>query len=84
MAYQVIFKKRAQKELQSLSKPIQLLISGAIQKLAIDPHPPTSRKLVNRPGYRVRIGDYRIIYTVHNEILTINVIHVGHRREIYL
>lgn len=83
MTYQVIIKNRASKDLQSLPKPIQLLISGAIQKLAVDPHPPTARKLINRPGYRVRIGDYRIIYTVQNEILMINVIRIGHRREVY-
>ncbi|MEO9224150.1 MAG: type II toxin-antitoxin system RelE/ParE family toxin, partial [Acidimicrobiales bacterium] len=44
---------------------------------------PASRRLRGRPGFRVRVGDYRIIYTVADDVLQIVVVTVGHRREIY-
>jgi len=58
-------------------------IQGAIALLAGDPWPPASRQLKGRPGRRVRVGDYRIIYTIHNEVLRIVVVTVGHRRDVY-
>jgi mRNA interferase RelE/StbE len=51
--------------------------------LAEDPRPPASRPLRGRPGYRVRVGDYRIIYTVQDNVLLIVVVTLGHRREVY-
>jgi mRNA-degrading endonuclease RelE of RelBE toxin-antitoxin system len=42
-----------------------------------------AKKLTNRPGYRIRYGDYRIIYTIEDHILTVTVIDTGHRKEIY-
>lgn len=59
-------------------------IRGVVLKLAADPRPPGARALKERPGYlRVRVGDYRIIYTVHDDVLTVIVVRVGHRREVY-
>jgi mRNA interferase RelE/StbE len=51
--------------------------------LAQDPRPPAARALQARPGLRVRVGDYRIIYTVADDVLLVVVVTLGHRREVY-
>jgi mRNA interferase RelE/StbE len=58
-------------------------IHGAIVLLGHDPHPPASRRLVDRAEFRVRIGDYRILYSVHDDVLLVIVLTLGHRREVY-
>lgn len=58
-------------------------IQGAIALLAVDPRPPGARALNGRPGFRVRVGDYRILYTVQDTALLIVVVTIGHRREVY-
>lgn len=58
-------------------------IQGAIALLGQDPRPPKAIALSGRPGYRVRVGDYRIIYTIQDDVLLIVVVNVGHRRDIY-
>ena len=58
-------------------------VRGAIALLAQDPRPPASRPLRGRPGYRVRVGDYRIIYTVADDVLLVVVVTLGHRRDVY-
>ena len=84
MAYKVILKKSAEKSLHALPKKIQARIVGTLNLLSENPFPPASVKLQGRDGYRIRTGDYRILYTVENEVLTINVVAIGHRREIYI
>lgn len=51
--------------------------------LGEDPRPPGARALRGRDGYRVRVGDYRIIYTIRNDVLVVVVVTVGHRRDVY-
>jgi len=58
-------------------------VQGAIALLAEDPRPPAARALKGRPGLRVRVGDYRIIYAVHDDVLLVVVVMLGHRREVY-
>jgi mRNA interferase RelE/StbE len=58
-------------------------VQGAIALLAQDPRPPAARALQGRPGLRVRVGDYRIIYTVSDDVLLVVVVTVGHRRDVY-
>jgi mRNA interferase RelE/StbE len=59
-------------------------IRGAVLKLAAEPRPPGARALKDRPGYmRVRVGDYRIIYTIEDDVLRVIVVRVGHRRDVY-
>lgn len=58
-------------------------IQGAIALLAEDPRPPAARKLQGRDGLRVRVVDYRIIYTVEDDVLLVVVVTLGHRREVY-
>ena len=58
-------------------------LQGAIGLLAQDPRPPGARALRGRPGYRVRVGPYRILYTVADDVLLIVVVTLGHRGDVY-
>ncbi len=55
----------------------------AISNLASNPRPDGYKKLMGRPGYRIRIGDYRVIYKIEDKILIVFVIDIGHRKNIY-
>ena len=81
--YQIMILPAAQKSLSKLPKRLQLRIQGVITTLASNPLPPVAKKLVGRDTYRLRVSDYRIVYSVHNNILTVKIISIGHRREIY-
>ncbi len=81
--YKVKVKKSAEKELRKIPKKELIKIIDQIRSLADNPHPPGSKKLTNQEKYRIRIGNYRVLYNVEDEILTIFVIKVGHRKEIY-
>jgi len=83
IAYEIEFKESAAKSLSKLPKKIQLRIQGVITTLETNPLPPASKKLTGRDAYRIRVNDYRIIYAIHENILTVLVIAIGHRREIY-
>jgi mRNA interferase RelE/StbE len=83
MPYTVIIKKSAQKELDSLPKKLQLRIIGVIDLLAVNPFPPNAKKLQGREGYRIRTSDYRILYNVDGDQLSITVVRVGHRSSVY-
>lgn len=58
-------------------------LQGAIALLGQDPRPPGARALRGRPGYRIRVGDYRILYVVEDDVLLVVVVTVGHRRDVY-
>jgi mRNA interferase RelE/StbE len=73
----------AARALRKLDPDVRPRIQGAIALLAHDPRPPAARPLRGRPGYRVRVGDYRIIYTVADDVLVIVVVALGHRRGVY-
>jgi mRNA interferase RelE/StbE len=81
--YQIIILHAAEKSLSKLPKKMQLRIQGAITTLASNPLPPVAKKLVGRDTYRLRVSDYRIIYSIEKNILTVKIISVDHRREAY-
>ncbi len=81
--YQVVIEKQAQKQLAKISPPDYNKIVAAIKGLASDPRPFGYKKLKGRPGYRIRVGDYRIIYQVKDNVLTVFVLVIGHRRDVY-
>jgi mRNA interferase RelE/StbE len=83
VSYRVELRPAAIRALKKLDPPIRRRIQGAITLLAEDPRPPAARALRGRPGLRVRVGDYRIIYTVDDDVLLIVVVTVGHRRDAY-
>ena len=83
-SYKIEWKQSAQKELKKLQKKTISRILQAIETLTDNPHPPGSRKLHGAEyTYRLRAGDYRIIYSIYSNILTIEIVRIGHRREIY-
>ncbi|VEP11567.1 Addiction module toxin, RelE/StbE family [Hyella patelloides LEGE 07179] len=83
-SYKIEWKKSAKKELKKLDKQIIIRILQVVEKLATNPHPSGSKKLMGSESiYRIRVGDYRVIYNIQSSILTIEIIKVGHRREIY-
>lgn len=81
--YRIELRPAAVRALRKLDPPIARRVQGAIALLAQDPRPPSVRALKGRPGLRVRVGDYRIIYTVHDDVLLIVVVTLGHRRDVY-
>ncbi|NEQ95919.1 MAG: type II toxin-antitoxin system RelE/ParE family toxin [Cyanothece sp. SIO2G6] len=82
--YRIELLKTAKKELAKLSQQIQRRIAAKIDSLLIEPYPPNCKKLINGNGrFRIRVGDYRIIYRVEDEQLVILVIQIGHRRDVY-
>ena len=82
-AYRIELRPAAVRSLRKLDGGIAKRIQGAIALLATDPRPPNSRKLRGRDAYRVRVGDYRIIYTIQDDVLLVVVVLLGHRRDIY-
>ncbi len=83
MKYEVIIEKQVIKFIEKLQDNIYKRIKAAILSLEENPRPPGVEKLTNKDAYRIRVGDYRIIYTIKDKILLVTVIDAGHRREIY-
>jgi mRNA interferase RelE/StbE len=82
--YSIRIKKTARKELEAINtKADRLRIVKRIQSLADEPRPNGSLKLSGRERYRVRQGRYRILYTIEDALLTVYVIKVGHRKNVY-
>ena len=84
MAYQVQILPAAQRQLGRIDFPIRRRISKAIDDLTVDPRPAGAKKLVGVPdGWRIRIGDYRVLYEIHDRRLLVLVVEVGHRSDVY-
>ncbi|NJK46070.1 MAG: type II toxin-antitoxin system RelE/ParE family toxin [Pleurocapsa sp. SU_196_0] len=82
-SYTIMFAARVEKALLALPREVQVRIFEQLQALAQNPFPVGSKKLKNRDGYRVRVGDYRIIYEVDTKGRLIIIVVVGHRKDIY-
>jgi len=83
MRYAVRLQPSADRALGRLSRELQGRILAKLDQLAEDPHLPGAEKLHGEPGYRVRVGDYRIVYDILHQQVTVLVIRIGHRREVY-
>lgn len=83
MSYKIQILRRAQKELAQLSRDDFERARLAIERLAENPRPSGCKKLAGREGWRIRAGDYRVIYDIDDDGQTATVVHVGHRRDIY-
>lgn len=81
--YEISVKKSALKELNGIPKKELQKILKKIRALSSNPRPQGSQKLSHREQYRFRQGDYRIIYSIQDDDLTVYIIKVGHRKEIY-
>jgi len=84
MAYRIELKRSAAKEIRAIGrKEDRARVVARIAALAEDPRPPGCTRLSGQEAYRVRQGDYRIVYTVEDEALVVEVVRVGHRRDVY-
>lgn len=84
MTYTVQVLAPAARQLRKLDPKSRRRIQAAIELLAENPRPPGAKKLVGGAGeWRVRTGDYRVVYEIHDNVLLVLVLAVGHRREIY-
>jgi mRNA interferase RelE/StbE len=81
--YRIELRPAAVKALRRIDPQDRGRVHGAIALLGEDPRPPGARALQGRDGYRVRVSNYRIIYTIRNDILVVVVVTVGHRRDVY-
>ena len=83
MRYRIEVSRRAAKVVTSLEKPLRRRVLASIEALADDPRPPGCTKLVGQDAWRIRVGDYRVLYEIHDQVLLVIVVDVGHRRAIY-
>ncbi|MEH2366220.1 MULTISPECIES: type II toxin-antitoxin system RelE family toxin [unclassified Nostoc] len=84
MSYKVEILKGALKQLKKLSPELQERIQVKIDDLAIEPRPNGVKKLKGKENaYRIRLGEYRVIYDIFDDILVVNVVEVGHRSKVY-
>ena len=81
--YSIQISKSAAKCLADLPKVDQLRIVGVVDLLSENPLPPKAFKLRGREGYRIRVGDYRILYSFNGAVMTVWVIKIGHRKDEY-
>lgn len=81
--YKILIDKKASKFLEGLSEPYSSSIIKAINSLSYNPHPYGYIKLKGEEAYRIRIGNYRVIYEVNENILTISIVKIGHRKDVY-
>ncbi len=82
-SYNIYIKPSAAKEIEAVPRRDRVRIIGRIRSLATDPRPPGCEKLSGEEKYRIRQGDYRILYSMEDDALTVLVVKVGHRREAY-
>jgi len=81
--YEIRFKPSAAKELAKLSADVRRRIAPAIDGLASNARPPGAEKLAGVDAWRIRVGDYRIVYAIEDRLLVVLVLHVGNRRQVY-
>ena len=83
-SYKLEIGRTAEKQLRQLEKAAQKRVLQKVLALAHDPLPPGSRKLAGEDdAYRIRIGTYRVIYRIDNRVITVFVLKIGHRRDVY-
>ena len=82
--YRVLLERSAERDLGRLSSEVHHRVIVAIQSLAANPRPPGCRKLAgSKSDWRIRVGDYRVIYEIADAIRVVRVNRVRHRREVY-
>ena len=82
--YKITIKPSALKELDGIPKKIVQQIVKRIKQLGINPRPVGCQKLSGQEAYRIRQGDYRVVYGINDTTKTVDVVKIGHRREVYL
>ena len=82
--YRIVFNKSVAKDLKKIPKKDVSKILKVIRSLADNPRPPQVKKLSGQDRYRMRQGNYRILYSIEDTQLVITVVKVGDRRDVYL
>jgi mRNA interferase RelE/StbE len=82
-AYKVYFRASVEKDFASIPRSDLKKILQRIKTLAENPRPPSCEKLTGQERYRIRQGRYRIVYSIHDDELTVWIVKVGHRKDIY-
>jgi mRNA interferase RelE/StbE len=82
-SYKVVFEPQADKELRAVDPEARARILKSLARLAADPHHSSNVKMLRGGGYRLRVGDWRVLYTLEEDLLLVLVLKVGHRREVY-
>ena len=85
MSYQIEWTAPALRELRKLDKPLARRVLTAVTKLGVDPRPSGARALTGQPPgtMRLRIGDYRVVCVVRDDLVLVTVVRIAHRREVY-
>ncbi len=83
MSYSVFILRGAQKELARLPSNDYQRLCQHIEKLSSQPRPYGGKKLIARPGWRIRVGRYRVIYDISDRDKKVVILHVGHRKDVY-
>lgn len=81
--YSVLIQPSAQKEIERLPKVAQSKVLKALVALTDNPRPMSCRKLVGADAWRVRVGEYRIVYWIEDNVLSVEVVKVAHRKDVY-
>ncbi|MCL5999225.1 MAG: type II toxin-antitoxin system RelE/ParE family toxin [Chloroflexi bacterium] len=81
--YEIIITSRAERQIRKLEHTVRTRIVQAIDTLAVDPRRPGVEKLQGRDAHRLRVGDYRVVYTIGDAVRIVTVVQVAHRREVY-
>lgn len=82
--YRIELTSRAAKQLRNIERKVQVRLAKRIESLARNPRPSGVEKLEGEDGfYRIRIGDYRVLYQIHDDKLLVLVVKLGDRKEIY-
>lgn len=81
--YELRYSLTALKQLEKLEGPTKERILKVLERLRVRPESCDIKKLVGIPGYRLRVGDYRVIIDIENETVSILVLEIGHRKNIY-
>lgn len=83
MAYKITFSPLAARQLRKLTKEVKVDVDKLVDSLSTDPRPRGCKNLKDRPGYRVRTKNFRVIYLIHDNILTVCVLTVADRKDAY-
>ena len=81
--YTLLYDRRVEKDLSRIPKPQRVLILRRIQQLAVEPRRPQVEKLTGLDGYRLRVGDYRVLFTIDDHANSLTIYRIRHRRDAY-
>ena len=82
--YRIEFTSAAARQIRKLDRPVRTRLLDAIESLASSPRPDGVKKLASTENaWRIRVGDYRVIYSIEDDVLVVTVVRVAHRREAY-